>query len=318
MAGAFTRATIPLTIPTMNATIHRRVLLGRTAAALAATTAIGRTTSAQTASAPQAAQPAPRRFKLGLVTYNLAKDWDLPTLIQRCGELGLAAVELRTTHKHGVEITLSKPQRQEVRKRFADSPVILWSLGTTCQYHEPDPAAVQRNIEETRQWAQLAHDLGAKGVKVRPNGLPKDVDQAKTLEQIGRALHTCGQDAADLGVEIWVEVHGGGTCLPANMRKIMDVADHPNVGITWNSNNPCDLIDGSIRPAFALLADKIRSVHINELINGYPYRDLFTLLRQSGYDRYTLMESQGLSTGDPGDALRFARYYAALWDALSS
>jgi hypothetical protein len=29
------------------------------------------------------------------------------------------------------------------------------------------------------------------------------------------------------------------------------------------------------------------------------------------------MEIQGLPAGDSGDTLRFARYYAALWDALS-
>jgi hypothetical protein len=43
-------------------------------------------------------------FKLGLVTYNLAKDWDIPTLIRNCMQTGLEAVELRTTHRHGVDL----------------------------------------------------------------------------------------------------------------------------------------------------------------------------------------------------------------------
>ncbi|HSW45926.1 MAG TPA: TIM barrel protein [Phycisphaerae bacterium] len=305
----------------MSTPIPRREVLGRSAAVLAAAM-LGGTTEAQTAGSPCAKREAgdgrPRLFKLGLVTYNLAKDWDLPTIIQRCREIGLAAVELRTGQKHGVEPGISKNQQKEVRKRFTDSPVVLWGLGTACQYHEVDPAAVARNIEETKRFAELAHDVGAKGVKVRPNGLPKDVPVEKTLEQIGRALRTCGQAAADLGVELWVEVHGSGTCEPRHMRKIMDWADHPNVGVTWNSNLPCDLIDGSILQGFDLLADKIRSVHINELINGYPYRELFGLLRGRGYDRYTLMEIQGLAGPDPADTTRFARFYAGLWDALSS
>lgn len=52
-----------------------------------------------------AAQPAPRppAFKLGLVTYNLAREWDVPTILARCKATGFAAVELRTTHAHGVE-----------------------------------------------------------------------------------------------------------------------------------------------------------------------------------------------------------------------
>ena len=40
---------------------------------------------------------------LGAVTYNVLKDMDLPTLIRTLETTGLAAVELRTGHKHGVE-----------------------------------------------------------------------------------------------------------------------------------------------------------------------------------------------------------------------
>src|SRR5262245_18219285 len=67
-----------------------------------------------------------RKFKLGTVTYNIAKDWDLPTLLDVCKKTGLAACELRTTHKHGVEPTLSPDQRTEVKKRFADSGIVFW------------------------------------------------------------------------------------------------------------------------------------------------------------------------------------------------
>ena len=74
--------------------------------------------------ARQQRQPPGRQgLKLGTVTYNIAKDWDVPTLIARLAEAGFDAVELRTTHKHGVEPTLPAAARSEVRARFADSPV---------------------------------------------------------------------------------------------------------------------------------------------------------------------------------------------------
>ena len=39
------------------------------------------------------------------------------------------------------------------------------------------------------------------------------------------------------------------------------------------------------------MADRIGSVHINELYRtDYPYRELFRLLREHGYDRVTLIE----------------------------
>ena len=37
-------------------------------------------------------------------------------------------------------------------------------------------------------YCQLAADVGAPGVKVRPNGLPDSVPEQTTLEQIGNSL----------------------------------------------------------------------------------------------------------------------------------
>ena len=88
-------------------------------------------------------------LKLGLVTYNLARSWDIPTIIKMCSETGFEAVELRTTHAHGVEPSLSKEQRRAVRSTFEKSPIRLLSLGTTCEYHAVEKEEVYRNIELT-------------------------------------------------------------------------------------------------------------------------------------------------------------------------
>lgn len=43
-------------------------------------------------------------MRLGAVTYNVLRDWDVETIITKLEETGgFEAVELRTTHKHGVE-----------------------------------------------------------------------------------------------------------------------------------------------------------------------------------------------------------------------
>jgi len=249
-------------------------------------------------------------FHLGLVTYNLAKDWNIETIIKNCERTGFEGVEVRTTHKHGVEISLSPAQRAEVKKRFADSSVRLVSLGTTCEYESPDPASVEKNLEETRRWCELAQDLGCLGVKVRPNGFPRGVDHDKTLDQIGRALAKCGDMARDHGVEIWVEVHGEGTQEPPNIHRILSVANHPAVGACWNSN-PTDVESGSVQKSFDLLKPWIRSCHINDLDRKeYPWHELFALLKGINFDRYTYAE-----IGEPScEPIRFMSYYRALWD----
>ena len=285
----------------------RRSFLKKSSVALGAFSALyGRTACAR----PGEANDGSPGFKLGLVTYNLAKDWDVDTIIKNCEATGFEGVELRTTHRHGVEPAISKERRAEVRRRFADSHVRLVSLGSTCEYESPDPVVVKENIELTRQFCQLAHDLGCMGVKVRPNGFPPNSDHAKILEQIGHALSTCGDFARDLGVEIWLEVHGPETQIPSNIHRIMEVCDHSAVGVCWNSN-PTDVENGSVKSNFELLKPWLRSCHINDLESkDYPWHELFSLFKSAGYDRYTFCE-----IGEPScEPIRFMKYYHALWD----
>jgi sugar phosphate isomerase/epimerase len=253
------------------------------------------------------------RFHLGLVTYNVAKDWDLDTLLRLCRETGFEGVEFRTTHAHGVERTLSPAERKDVRKKCADAGLLQTSLGTVCEFHSGDPAVVRKNVDDCREWVLLAKDIGARGVKVRPNGLPKDVPEEKTLEQIGRALSECGAFAKDHGVEIWVEVHGDGTKVPARMRRILDACSHPSVGITWNSNDT-DVEDGSVARSFALLRPDVRCCHVTDLGSSYPYRELFALLASSGFDGFTLCEFPQPVVSAEG--AQWLRDYRERWVAL--
>ena len=268
---------------------------------------------------PPEARSEPPKFQLGTISYNIGATWDLATLLQACKTTGFSMVELRTTHAHKVEPDLSAEQRRDVKKQIEDSGVRLWGFGSVCEFHSPQPEVVKKNIDDCRAFCKLAADLGAKGVKVRPNGVPKGAELSKTLDQIGKALQECGKAADEHGVEIWVEVHGAVTQNPPNMRAIMDACGHKSVGVCWNSN-PTDVKDGSIKEAFELLQKDIKSCHINELSSGYPYRELFASLKAIGYDRVTLMECAGVpeaaGSKNPDAAIRFMRYYKSLWTEL--
>lgn len=263
---------------------------------------------------PAAAAEGEPPFKLGTVTYNVPKDWDLPTLCKLLPQAGIRGIEFRTTHAHGVEPSLTSEQRADVKAKCAAAGLQIWGLGTVCEFQSPDSAVVRKHIEDCYAFISLAKDIGAKGVKVRPNGLPKDVPVEKTLEQIGKALAECGKRAADNGVEIFTEVHGGGTQEPQHMRTIMEACGHKSVGICWNSN-PTDVKDGSVKPAFDLLGQYLNSCHINNLWSDYPYRELFSLLRKANYTGYTLCE-----VGTPvkaEDGVVFFQCYRGLWRELA-
>jgi len=255
----------------------------------------------------------PPRMHLGLVTYNLAKDWDIPTIIKNCEAAEFEGVELRTTHAHKVEVNLTPEQRREVRKRFQDSKVQLFSLGSAFDYHTPDQAKLRKDIAATKEYIVLAQDVGATGIKVRPNGLPQEVPPEKTLAQIGHALGELGDFARDHGQVIRLEVHGKGTSFPPNIRTILDIANHPSVGACWNSN-PSDLEGEGWDYNFNLLKNKIFSVHMRDLfIEDYPFRKLLTRLNEINYTGFCLAEIP--ASADP---VRVMKYYRGLWLAYQN
>jgi sugar phosphate isomerase/epimerase len=269
-------------------------------------------------SAARAAEKAPKpaapslagksRMRLGMVTYNLGKDWDVPTIIRNCTEAKFEGVELRTTHRHGVEVTLGKAERAEVRKRFADSPVALASLGSAFDYHTADPAKLRRDIEATKEYIVLARDVGATGVKVRPNGVSKELGLDRTLEQIGRSLRELGEFAAGHGQQIRLEVHGNPTSQVPYCRRIMDVASHPQVGVCWNCNET-DLAGEGFDANFALLKSRIFTVHMRDLFwEEYPFRRLLNGLNQGGFTGFCFAEIP-----ESSDPLRVMKYHRALW-----
>ncbi|MGM0487353.1 MAG: sugar phosphate isomerase/epimerase family protein [Planctomycetota bacterium] len=253
------------------------------------------------------------QMNLGLVTYQWGRDWDLPTLIDHCEQAEVHGVELRTQHEHGVEPSLSKSRRRQVRQRFADSPVELVGYGSNAQFHEPDPKKVQQNIELTKAYIKLMHDCGGSGVKVKPNGLPKNVPPEKTLRQIGRALNVVAAFGADYGQEIRLEVHGRGTSELPNIKRIMDVADHPNVGVCWNCNGT-DLEGDGLESNFKLVQNRLAdTVHVRELnVGNYPYAKLMTLLAKMHYAGWILLECRT----NPSDRIAGLKEQKAVFEKL--
>jgi sugar phosphate isomerase/epimerase len=186
-------------------------------------------------------------------------------------------------------------------------------LGGTYDYHTPDQEKLKKDIAETKEYIVLAHDVGAAGIKVRPNALPKEVPKEKTLEQIGRSLRELGEFAEGYGVVVRLEMHGSNTSLIPNIKTILDVANHKNVGGCWNSN-ATDLEGEGFDYNFNLVKDKIFSVHMRDLfLEDYPFRKLMTRLNEIGYKGFCLAEIPQST-----DPVRVMKYYRALWLAYQN
>ena len=202
-------------------------------------------------------------------------------------------MELRTEHAHGVETSLSAQERKEVKKRFKDSPVKCLGYGSNYAYHYTDQAQVRENIEGTKNYLQLCKDIGASGIKVKPNGLPAEVSKEKTIAQIAQSLNEVGKTASDLGQLVRVEVHGKLTQQLPNMKAIFDQVTEKSVKVCWNSNDQ-DLMAPGLEANFNSVKKWFGdTVHIRELNEGnYPYQELMKLFSDINYKGWILLEAR--------------------------
>jgi len=254
-------------------------------------------------------------MKLGLVTYLWAKDWDLPTLISNCEKSGYLGVELRCDHKHGVETKLSASERADVNKRFADSPVDCLGYGANFEYHSPDQAALRKNIEQTKEYIKLCKDIGATGIKVKPNGIPDDVPKEKTISQIAASLNEVGKFAQDYGQLVRVEVHGNISQEIPNMHAIFEQITEKNVKMCWNCNDQ-DLLPPGLESNFNSVKKWFGdTVHVREFnVGEYPYQQLMNLFTGINYDGWILLEART----EPADKIAAMKEQLSLFNTMLS
>ena len=255
------------------------------------------------------------KMQFGLVTYLWAQNWDLTSIIKNCEAAGYGGVELRTQHAHGVETSLSASQRADVKKRFADSSVKCIGYGSNFEYHSPDPAKVRESIEQTKEYIKLCSDIGASGIKVKPNDLPADVPAEKTIAQIAASLNETGKFAGDHGQLLRVEVHGNKTQEIPVMKAIFEQVTESAVKMCWNCNNQ-DLLPPGLEANFNSVKRWFGdTVHVRELNDGtYPYQQLFDLFNAIDYRGWILLEGRT----EPSDPVAAMKEQLEVFNRISS
>jgi sugar phosphate isomerase/epimerase len=243
-------------------------------------------------------------LKLGLMTYRVAMKWDIDTIIKNLKEAQYEHVELRQTHAHGVETTLSAAERAAVKKRFQDAGLAI-SLASGYRYNYPDPAEVKKSIEATKEYILLAQDVGALGIRVFGSEAKTDA----MLKQIGEALAEVGEFGHQHGVQI--RVCDDGPTL-AMIKKNIDASNCPYVYVNWNC--PMSDLEGGFENNFNTVKGRIGNVHLRDLYNEYPWRLFFSLLSKSGYTGYCDAEIPAFE----GDVIRSLKYYRSLFLALQN
>ncbi len=250
-------------------------------------------------------------MKLCLLTYNMARTWSLPKIVEFSKAAGFAGVEFRVeaSHEHGVELERTKAERREIRDRIEDAYLEVACIGTSSRFEFPEPEKRQAQIDRTKGYVELAADLACSRIRVFGNIIPAGVRRDDCVRYVGESLRALGEFAEPYGVDVLLEMHGQFNYFGFS-RAAVEIADHPRVAIVYNCD-PRDIIAGSIAATYSQVRDWIRHVHMHEFTGVYPYPELFELLEEDGYDGYLSSEVDDKEATNE----TYLKTYAALFRA---
>jgi sugar phosphate isomerase/epimerase len=253
-------------------------------------------------------------MKLGLLTYNIACEWELEKIIEVCNKWGYAGVEFRSEagHKHNVELETSKGERRIIKEKLEDAYLEASGVGTSCQFAFSEEKIRRQNIETGKRYVELAADIEAPRIRVFGDRFEKNADKEQTLKWVGEALFELNEFSKPYKVDVLIEMHGDFNFWRYAIKSI-EYSGIPNLGLVYNCN-PKDKVGESVRDTYSRVKHLIRHVHMHSFLSPYPYKEIMQLLKNDGYEGYFSAEI-GEYSADPETV---AGYHAKLYYEMLS
>ncbi len=247
---------------------------------------------------------------LGLMAYQMAKDWDIETTARLCRSGKMESFEFLAdaTYRQKISLDMQPAEAKKARKLLTENGVQIAGLAINECFDGPSVAAVKESVTRTKQYVLLAVDLGAPRLRCLGEFFHEDEPKAWTLARVANALTEVVQYASGLGVDVAFEMRGGFAHWEDALEVIKRV-NHPRCYLIHNSlpaNTPLNDFDR----VFDILCPHIGHVHFNDLLDPkFPYKRFIRKLRDSNYEGHCTLQL------DPSqDPLRVLHLTRALFD----
>ena len=154
--------------------------------------------------------------------------------IDRCASYDLDGCEL-TSYWFPKEI--SPDYLNEIKQRAFRLGLGISGTAIRNDYCLPPGAERDQWLNHTRQWIDYAAAFGAPVIRVFAGVKPKDESEAVALDRCVEGLQECLKYAAQKGVFLALENHGGITATADQLLAIVKRIDSPWFGINFDSGN---------------------------------------------------------------------------------
>ncbi len=236
-------------------------------------------------------------------------DWPFEKIVIFAKENGYDGLEMRGIQR---QLDLSKcPEFSPTKiaatgKLVKDNGLRFVNLGASTNLHISNPVDRKKNIDEAKQFIDLANKLNCPYIRVFPNIFPKDQERSATMDLIAKGLMELGDYAKGSNVTVLMETHGE-VVKSDDIAAIMKNAAHDQVGLVWDIVNMWSVTKEPPSTVYPKLKKYIRHSHIKDLklVNGK--------------EQYTLMGKGETPVFEGIDALvkdNYKGYFSFEWEKL--
>ena len=194
-------------------------------------------------------------------------------------------------------------------------------LGSSAEMHHAEGEERKKNIDEAKQFIDLAQKLNCPYIRVFPNDFPDNQTHEETIKLIADSLKELGDYASAKNVSVLLETHGK-VVYTTDVLNIMQQANRSHVGLVWDAYNMWSVTKEPPVQVYASLKNYIKHTHIKDakLINGKdeyvlmgegtsPIFEVVDLLAKNNYNGYFSFEWEKLWHPEIGDsAIAIADY----------
>ena len=186
-------------------------------------------------------RPKPGQLRLSMAAYSLrdylkkSKDgWDLFRFVDYCHELGIPGAEL-TSYYFPVNVDDEYLARLKLHCHRRGITVSGGAIGN--DFCQADRAKLEADIAHTKRWIDRYAILGAPVIRIFAGGQPQGEEWPATLRRCVDAIREVASYAAQRGVYLGLENHGGVTATANQLLEIVRGVSADGFGVNLDSGN---------------------------------------------------------------------------------
>jgi sugar phosphate isomerase/epimerase len=301
--------------------LRRRDLLRQAAVALSV--GCGALASPRPARAiPPIGRTRPSHLKLSVAAYSYRQyltgkppKIDLFDFVNLAADMALDGVE-PTSYYFPPEVTTDYLHRLKLHAFTLGLDISGTAIGNN--FCLPPGSRRDQEIEKTRLWIDRAAELDAPVIRIFAGNVPRGATEEQAAGWAIEGIHAVLPHAAQRGIVLALENHGGITGTPEQILKLVKAIDSPNFGVNLDTGN----FRGSDQYAqLAQLAPYAFNVQVKTELHPRGSRDkeeadlarVIAILREARYSGYVVLEYEAAE--DPMKAV--PRYIKTLRQLVS-